>query len=140
MRYLLILLLLATPAYAIELPERPQTLNRAVTLNWIAPVTRANGTALSQQEIGGYEIAYAVNGSDSQIINVPPEVLTFETGTLDPGSYEFAIAVYDQAGLYSEWSGVVTVLIADNSPPSPVELSFFERVIAWLFGVFEGFV
>lgn len=79
----------------------------AVQLLWSAPVTRENGDYLDITEIGGYEVRYKLK-LDTDYTNI-----VINDGFTDAyyfnylqGEYEFEIATFDKAGLYSEFIAI----------------------------------
>jgi hypothetical protein len=86
-----------------------------VKLTWIAPSTRANGTALSIGELSGYRIYYMREGSaasDDVTISIPGANTTSYKVTLGvAGSYTFAVTAVDANGLESPLSGEVSISI-----------------------------
>jgi hypothetical protein len=80
-----------------------------ITLSWVAPSTRFDGTALSLSEIAGYRIYMGAS------TNSLAPVLDLEDGTLERyvmedlenGTYYFAITAYDTAGSESDFSNIV---------------------------------
>lgn len=84
-----------------------------VTLSWLAPKSRDDGTPLALSEIAGYRI-YVVaeySGSDSVIAIDDPAQLSYTTGPLNSDTYHFSISAIDTDGLVSEPSPVVTSTI-----------------------------
>jgi hypothetical protein len=79
-------------------------------LAWVAPVARADGSALSLSEIGGYRVYYGTTEGDYpnriDIADGSADQLTLTD--LPPGTYYFVVTTYDTAGRESEYSsGVV---------------------------------
>lgn len=82
----------------------------SVTLNWTAPVARADQTPLSLADIGGYRVYYGASEGDyTNSIDVndgtAEQVILTE---LSPGTYYFVITTYDVNGRESVYSSVVT--------------------------------
>jgi hypothetical protein len=81
-----------------------------ITLSWVAPSTRTDGSALSLSEIAGYRV-YMGNSAN----NLSP-IVDLDNGNserhvvedLENGTYYFAISVYDTAGNESGLSNVVS--------------------------------
>jgi hypothetical protein len=79
-----------------------------VSLAWIAPSSRTDGSALEMSEIAGYRIYMGTTAN-----NLEP-VLDLEDGSLDAhvmedlenGTYYFAVTAYDTAGNESDLSNV----------------------------------
>lgn len=86
-----------------------------VTLSWVAPTTRENGDALLFSEIDGYEIYHFKDGTseqNDQIISIKdPNSVEAIVTDLTVGTYYFAIATVDTAGLYSDPSDYVELVI-----------------------------
>lgn len=85
-------------------PE-PDPITLSVTLYWSAPMQRENGTDLTTNELGGYEIRYRQVGDteyQSVVINDATVDQHYFDGLPD-GDYEFQIAAFDTEGLYSEF-------------------------------------
>ena len=87
--------------------------------NWIAPTQRENGVALTTAEIGGFELRYRLKSSNAYLyVNIPSGIATtYSLEGIGAGEYEYQIAVYDKAGLYSNF---VIVVPAVSSNPKPV--------------------
>jgi hypothetical protein len=86
-----------------------------IKLNWTAPSTRADGSALPLSEISGYRVYYLLEGTDSSndtTIAVNGGTTTTLNLTLTTaGSYTFAITTVDRNGLESKLSSAVSVPI-----------------------------
>lgn len=85
-------------------PPVPQKFQ--VTVSWDIPNERENGNALLLSEIGGYHLLYRSDpNSDYSIMLIEDQTLSEVTlDELDPGDYEFSIAVFDNNGLYSAFT------------------------------------
>jgi hypothetical protein len=85
------------------------SVDRTITATWTAPLTRANGEALSLSEIDHYEIVYG-QSPDSLTNSVktagPDTSYTFTD--LGPGTWYFSIRVVDQTGATSVYSAPVS--------------------------------
>jgi hypothetical protein len=77
-----------------------------VTLYWSAPMTRINGQALEQGEIGGYEVRYKKT-ADTQYTTVMINDNAVEQYVIDElenaDSYSFEVAAFDTDGVYSQF-------------------------------------
>lgn len=133
------LLILAPFALAqTDYPLRPDGTN-AVRLAWEPPEARKDGTPLPQASIGGYEILYRVVGTSTWLSeDLSDGTLTeWIIADLPAGEFEFAIAVYDTQGVYSEFTaGDRTIVIEDIPPPNPptqldLETTLFSQIKAW---------
>jgi hypothetical protein len=82
-----------------------------VQLSWTIPSTRENGSALTLSELSGYEIYYYQEGTSSgagEVVPVSGGTNTSTQVTINgSGTYYFAIAARDQAGLLSNLSNYV---------------------------------
>jgi hypothetical protein len=71
----------------------------SVTLNWSAPTTRADNTAVSLSAISGYRLYYGSSSTDTpNFINISNGTATQYTITLPSGTYYFRIAAIDSSG------------------------------------------
>ena len=79
---------------------------RALTLYWSAPVERLNGEPMDFSDIGGYEIRYRAMNSDNYtnivIDNPAVEQYSFDALT-NVNDLVFEVAVFDANGIYSEF-------------------------------------
>lgn len=79
---------------------------RALTLYWSAPVERLNGEPMDFTDIGGYEIRYRAMNSDNYtnivIDNPAVEQYSFDALT-NVNDLVFEVAVFDANGIYSEF-------------------------------------
>ena len=76
----------------------------SVTLSWVAPTERTDGTPLS--DLAGYRISY---GRMSEIYDYSvdvdnPGLVSYVVENLKPGDWYFAVVAYDGDGLESEFS------------------------------------
>lgn len=76
----------------------------SVTLSWVAPTERTDGTPL--QNLGGYKISYGRMSKvyDYTISIDNPGLTTYVVEGLKPGSWYFALVAYDTEGLESDFS------------------------------------
>jgi hypothetical protein len=74
-----------------------------MTLGWVAPVTRSDGTPLSLSDINGYWIYYGTTaGAYTNNLDVTDGTATTYTITnLPVGTYYVAMTTYDSAGMES---------------------------------------
>jgi hypothetical protein len=93
----------------------PTPVEKDVTVSWIIPDSREDGSDLQLYEIGGY-IIYITYGETPieegllvDIIDGQTTDYTFQG--LQAGDYKVAIRSYDTNGVYSEQSGVVAFTI-----------------------------
>jgi len=85
----------------------------STTLNWLAPVTRGDGTPLSISEIAGYTLYYGESAGDlSNSITIDDAYTTSVTVTdLPLGVYYFVVTAHDTAGLESADSNTATKIV-----------------------------
>ncbi|WP_028671335.1 hypothetical protein [Saccharospirillum impatiens] len=79
---------------------------RALTLYWSAPVERLNGEPMDFTDIGGYEIRYRSQNSDNytNIVIDNPAVEQYSFDALsNVNDLVFEVAVFDANGIYSEF-------------------------------------
>lgn len=92
-------------------PTTPAATAHTLQLSWTIPSTRENGTALTLSELSGYEIYYYAEGSSSgagEVVPVSGGTSTSTKVTINgSGTYYFAIAARDNAGLLSNLSNYV---------------------------------
>lgn len=81
------------------------------TLTWTAPTLNTDGSALTN--LAGYRIVYGTSASAlNQIVEVSnPSILAYKIEALQPATYYFAIKSYTSAGVESDPSGVVSLVI-----------------------------
>jgi hypothetical protein len=99
----------ATDSVTTELVTTPVQVG-SLTLQWSAPVTRADGTPLSLSEIDGYRIYYGVStGNYPNQIDVTDGTAQAVTVTDMPvGTYYLVMTTYDISGNESAYSSMVT--------------------------------
>lgn len=80
------------------------------SLNWAAPVTRADGTPLSLADIDGYRIYYGTSqGSYPNSVDITDGTATSATvNNIPVGNYNVVMSTYDSNGLESAQSGVIS--------------------------------
>jgi hypothetical protein len=77
-----------------------------LSLNWVAPVTRTDGSPISLAEIEGYKVYIGTStGNYTDIVNISDGSQTSVTitGILN-GTYYVAMTTYDTGGLESGYS------------------------------------
>lgn len=79
----------------------------SVTLSWVAPTERADGTPLT--ELAGYRVYYGRMSEtyDYEIEVSNPGLVTYVVENLVPGDWYFVVAAFDSEGLESEPSNEV---------------------------------
>lgn len=70
-----------------------------VTVHWVLPTTRTDGTALDPADIQGVEVSLAIAGAPSSVLNVvPPTTLELMVPDLETGDWIFTLVCIDTAG------------------------------------------
>ena len=88
---------------------------KSVTLSWEAPTTRENGAVLTLEEIAGFEVLI----NELEIIKLKSNQTVYSY-TIEPGNeYTFRVRTQDTDGLYSDYSGTLSI---ELSRPSPVTI------------------
>ncbi len=97
------------PAFSISV-NSPTALGGSVSLSWVAPTSRSDGTPISVSELSGYTVHYgSAPGSYTSSIGVEDPFTTSLTVTdLPEGTYYFVLTAEDTNGQQSDYSGVVT--------------------------------
>lgn len=81
----------------------------SVTVSWVAPSTRADGSSISLSEIASYRLNYGTNANNlSMNVSVPSDESRYTFENLDAGTWYFSVQVVDYFGLISEPSEVVS--------------------------------
>ncbi|MCR8914861.1 hypothetical protein FDP08_16940 [Marinobacter panjinensis] len=83
--------------------------NNSISLSWIAPLTRMDGTSIALSEIDHYRILYG--NSAKELVNVhklDSDQSSYTFQDLPKGNWYFSIIVVDQSGLESPRSGMVS--------------------------------
>ncbi len=91
-------------------PE-PETFS--VKLSWSIPDTRENGDPLEVYEVGGYELQYKLASDPvytSIVINNGNEQ-SYEITNLIAGTYQFRMASFDTANLYSDFTDPLSAAV-----------------------------
>jgi hypothetical protein len=81
----------------------------SLSLNWVAPVIRTDGSPISLADIDGYKIYYgtsAGNYTDSVNVNDGSQTSVTISG-LPAGTYHLVMTTYDTNGLESTYSSEV---------------------------------
>jgi hypothetical protein len=84
-------------------------------ISWNIPASRSNGDALPISELKGYEVYWTRstdNASGVIKVNSAPETTTM-LDVYTPGTYSFAMAAIDTAGLKSALSPVVETTLGN---------------------------
>ncbi len=103
-----------TPSSSPSSPS-PQTGNYSVHLTWVAPSTRADGSALAASDIAGYRLFYILDGSSSSADTVVAisggSTTSTDLSLTSTGTYTFAITAVDSNGAESALSSPVSLTI-----------------------------
>jgi fibronectin type 3 domain-containing protein len=80
-----------------------------VSLSWVAPATRTDGSVLELNELSGYRLYMGTSADNlSPVVDLDDFTLTNHVmENLESGTYYFAITAYDQNGNESDLSNVV---------------------------------
>jgi len=78
------------------------------TVSWSAPLSRADGSAISIGEIGGYYLYYGTSsGSITHSVNVSGGSSSqYQVNSLAVGTYYFQVSAYDLQGIEGARSAV----------------------------------
>ncbi|MEJ2621071.1 MAG: putative Ig domain-containing protein [Candidatus Thiodiazotropha sp.] len=81
----------------------------SVSLSWVAPSTRTDGSVLELNELSGYRLYMGTSADNlSPVLDLDDYTLTDHVmENLESGTYYFAITAYDQSGNESDLSNVV---------------------------------
>jgi len=87
-----------------------QAVTGSVTLNWVAPLTNTDGSAL---DLAGYRVSYGRSATSldqvAQITN--PGLVTYTIDNLAAGTWYFTIRAYSNTGAQSDPSNVASKTI-----------------------------
>jgi hypothetical protein len=100
------------PAFGITVQPAPVQTG-SMSLQWTAPVTRADGTPLSLSDINGYRIYYGASaGNYPNTVNVSDGTAQSATVTNVPvGTYYVVMTTYDVNALESPFSSMVIKIV-----------------------------
>lgn len=86
--------------------------NGTATLSWMPPQENADGTALT--DLAGYQVRYGRDPEDlSQIVDLPnPALNVYVIENLSAGTWYFAVAAVNSAGVTSDLSNVASKTIS----------------------------
>ncbi len=89
-------------------PATPQTAPAAVTLQWQPPTVNTDDSPLT--DLAGYHVYYGTSAQalNSEITVANPGISSYVVENLSPGTWYFAVAGYNSAGLEGDLSGVAT--------------------------------
>lgn len=96
------------------------------TLNWTAPTTNVDGSALT--DLSGYRVQYGRtatdSGMDSTVYLQNPATLTWVSPTLSAGTWYFGVKSFNTLGLESPISNIVSkVIVAGVTRSVPLDLT-----------------
>lgn len=122
--FALLIALIISPAHADdELTRKNMLIDPDVTLSWVAPTTRVDGTPLDDGEIAGYRFYFAVSGDQlSLLIDLPSDTLSYQTIVIE-GVTHYAVTAYNTDGVESDFSVLRGVIGFTPKPPSAPILS-----------------
>lgn len=103
-------------AFSITVDAAQTVAKGTLDLNWAAPTTRANGSALSLSEIDGYVVYIGTNSNDLQmLVDLNDNSATSYTiNDLTVGTtYYIALTAYDVDGATSNLSNVVSKTVTN---------------------------
>lgn len=85
------------------------TQTSSLSLSWVAPVARTDGTPISLADIEGYKVYYGTSaGSYTGVADITDGSQTSVTITgITSGTYHVAMTTYDTNGLESPYSAEV---------------------------------
>jgi hypothetical protein len=80
-----------------------------VSLAWVAPTTRTDGSSLDMSEIGGYKVYMGTTEDNlEQVVDLADgSISDYVVEDLTTGDYYFAVTTYDTEGNESSYSNVV---------------------------------
>lgn len=101
----------ALPAFGIRV-NSAQTTTQSMTLRWVAPSTRADGSSIALSQISGYRIRYGMApGSYTRSVNVNDGSTRYTFQGLTAGTYYFVVTAVDSTGLESGYSNAVSAQV-----------------------------
>jgi hypothetical protein len=105
----------------------------SVTLQWDAPTTREDGSALNPvTDLAGYQIGYGPSsGSYPNLVNVPnpgTSHVTYLLTSTFTGTVYFSVRAQDNYQQFSAWGSEVAKFFPPSPPSSPKNISFVTGV------------
>ena len=87
----------------------PNSVTGSVSLAWVAPTTRTDGSALDMSEIGGYKIYMGTTADNlAQVMDLADSTINDHVvDELVTRDYYFAVTTYDSDGVESSYSNIV---------------------------------
>jgi fibronectin type 3 domain-containing protein len=82
-----------------------------ISLAWVPPTTRADGSFLEISELAGYRIYMGTSSNNlTPLVDlINDNTNQYQVGNLEAGSYYFAITAYDQNGNESGLSEILLI-------------------------------
>ena len=101
----------ATQSPTSDSPTAPAAATGTATLSWVAPQTKADGSALS--DLAGYRIYYGTSsGSYTESVTISdPSATTYTLQNLSASTYYFVLRAYDTTNAESASSAEVSKTI-----------------------------
>lgn len=86
---------------------------QTINLSWSMPATRVGGAPLAAADLAGYDLSYMgrSTGKTGVVHISAPSQTSYTMSGLPTDTYDFAVAAYDQKGVASPLSNVVTVAV-----------------------------
>ena len=96
------------PAFAVTVDSAPAT--GSVSLSWVAPTSRIDGSALSLSEIAGFRIYHGTTSGDLKLLHDLNDgsATSYTVTGLEPASHYFAVTDYDYDGNESAHSPILS--------------------------------
>ena len=90
-----------------------QGASQTVTLAWVAPVEREDGTPISMTEISGYRVYYGMSEGDytHEVDVKDSDTMQVTLDSLIPGTYYIVVTTYDTEGRESAYSSPVVRVV-----------------------------
>jgi major membrane immunogen (membrane-anchored lipoprotein) len=100
----------STPSTSATDPT-PTTGTDSISLSWLPPTTRADGTPLAAHELAGYRIYMGTSRTVLRpVADLDDENISkYTVNDLESGEYFFAISAFDTDGAESAMSGIVAL-------------------------------
>ena len=101
----------ALPAFSIRV-NATQTTSKNLTLGWVAPRTRADGSSMSLSQISSYRIRYGTApGNYTRTVRVNDGSTTRGFRDLAAGTYYFVVSAIDSSGRESAYTAPVSARV-----------------------------
>lgn len=84
-----------------------------ITVSWVAPTTREDGSSLPANELAGFDVyVIAENSGNDEIVSVgQPNVTQIIYQPKQADIYHFSVTAYDTSGVSSQMSTAVSVIV-----------------------------